>query len=497
MSKLKPFIFAVLSGVFLSLAFPNFNFTFLAWAGFVCLFLATRNCSLKKTFFLWYAGGIVFYALTIYWVIHVTLIGLILLVVYLAVYFGLFGILTKKLERFPKILFLFLTPAVWIALEYIRSHFLSGFGWVLLGYSQSSNLAMIQIADCTGVYGVSYAVMLVNVLLYFSIRDGLGKNTKEAVAVFLVISVLFAYGIFKLRQTTKAFSKIKIALIQGNIPQDVKWEESKRDFILRTYEVLTKKAGEEKPDLIIWPETSVPGYLEAEPDLLGRVTALAKETGTSLLVGSIGYDFENYGKPFNSAILIKDSGRNFERHNKLHLVPFGEYIPFENIFGFIRSLIEIGDFKAGKEYGLLSIKDAKLGTLVCFENIFGSIVRNFIKKGANCMVNITNDAWFKNSSAPFQHAQGSIFRAVENRVYVVGCANTGLSCFIDEKGRLYNQVRDAHGKSIEVAGVCISEVGLLRSDTFYTRFGDLFAFICLVLSISVLILPRFKPVVKL
>ncbi len=482
---LKPILAAILSGVLLSLSFPNFNLSFLAWFSLAPLFLATRGCSLKKAFLFWYLGGVIFYLVTIYWIVHVTLIGLVLLVLYLALYFGAFGIVIKKVSEASKIVFLFLAPALWVTLEYIRSHLFSGFGWALLGYSQTLNLPLIQIADITGAYGVSYLVMLVNVLAYLVVEEGLSKRIIEVVIVFFILAASFSYGIYRLNET-KNYPRIRIAVIQGNIPQDMKWDEAEREFILKRYEELTREAGRKKPDLIVWPETSVPGYFELEPDIFERITGLSRDTKTPLLIGSFGYDFENHGKLFNSAILIKNEARDFERYNKLYLVPFGEFVPLEKWLGFIRNFVDIGDLKKGKEYMILNVGDAGIGTLICFEDIFEGITRNFVKKGANLMLNITNDAWYKNSSAPFQHSQASVFRAIENRVFVVRCANTGLSCFIDEKGRVYEKVRDGSGRSIDVTGFSIAEAGLLRSNTFYTKYGDLFAFICIILSTIIL-----------
>lgn len=487
MHKLKSILFSILSGVLLAFSFPNFNLTFLAWFSFVPLFLATRGCSPKKTFLLWYLGGVVFYLITIYWIIHVTLIGLIVLVLYLALYFGVFGIAIRrvsevsKVSRVSGIIFLFVSPAVWVSLEFIRSHLFSGFGWALLGYSQTINPPLIQIADITGAYGVSYLVLLVNVLIFLIIEDGLSKRITEVVIVFFILAVSFSYGIYRLNEN-KNYPRIKIAVIQGNIPQDMKWDEAKREFILKRYEELTREASRKKPDLIVWPETSVPGYFELEADIFERMTRLSKDTKIPLIIGSFGYDFENHGKLFNSAILIKNEAQDFERYNKLHLVPFGEFVPLERWFGFIRNFVDIGDLKEGKGYTILNVGDAGIGTLICFEDIFEGITRNFVRRGANLILNITNDAWYKNSSAPFQHAQASVFRAIENRVFVVRGANTGFSCFIDENGRIYEKIKDGSGRSIDVTGFSIAETGLLRSNTFYTRYGDLFAFICIILN---------------
>ena len=454
--KYFKYFLCILSGLLLALAYPVFNLELLAFFAFVPLFFAIRDVKLKQAFFLSYLCGIIFFAVTIYWLVYVTIPGSILLILYLAVYFGIFGFLFKLLSRNSSVSTITI-PAAWVLLEYVRSHLFTGFGWVLLGYSQYLNLPVVQIADVTGVWGVSFLVMLANAAIYsvlgarFSVLGSrlsvLGAIKKSWIAVLCII-VTLTYGYYKIYRTTNTGQQtpIKISVIQGSIPQYQKWDEDFKYFILERYETLTKDAAKDEPDLIIWPETAVPGFIGEEPELLGRILGLAKRVRTPILVGAVTTDDDfNY----NSAVLISADGKMVGQYNKLHLVPFGEYIPLEQHLSFLRQMVNkpIGNFTPGNKYKMFELKNPKdqasvtrFGVLICFEDIVPRLVKRFVDNGADFMVNITNDAWFMRSSAPYQHAQASVFRAVENRVPVVRAANTGLSCFIDKTGRIYEKV---------------------------------------------------------
>jgi apolipoprotein N-acyltransferase len=274
--------------------------------------------------------------------------------------------------------------------------------------------------------------------------------------ILLLLSL--TYGCYKLYLCPVAGSlqPLKISLIQGNIPQYQKWDENFRASILERYETLTKEAAKDKPDLIIWPETSVPGIIGEEPDLLIRVLDLAKTVNTPILVGAV--TSKELGVYYNSALLISADGAVTQQYDKLHLVPFGEYVPLEKYFPFLRSMIgvPIGDFTAGGESTVFKSPE-RFAALICFEDIIPGLSRRFVKGGAQFLVNITNDAWFMESSAPYQHAAASVFRAIENRVPVVRAANTGLSCFIDRSGRIYDKVSDGK-KDIFVVGYKTGEI---------------------------------------
>lgn len=464
---------AILSGILLALAYPIFNLEFLAFVAFVPLFFVLEDKSLKQAFLLAFIAGIVFWAITIYWLIHVTLIGLILLVLYLALYFGLFGLffklVTGKLANWQTLII----PAVWVLLELLRSRLITGFPWALLGYSQYLNLPFIQIADIAGVWGVSFLVMLINVAIYSAVshQPSAVSRMKIFLVVILVLGSVLSYGFYKLNCVLRPslLVPLKISVIQGNIPQYQKWNENFRSLIWERYETLTKKAAKDKPDLIIWPETSVPGVIGEEPGLLTRISRLAEAVKTPILIGAVTSRSINY---YNSAILISAEGKILQQYDKLHLVPFGEYVPLERHFTFLRDLIgvPIGDFTAGREDTVFKLPavssqpSAKFAVLICFEDIIPVLSRRFVKGGAQFLVNITNDAWFMKSSAPYQHAQVSVFRAIENRAPVVRAANTGVSCFIDRYGRIYDKVSDGK-KDIFVVGYKTGEINRCLKET--------------------------------
>ena len=275
---------------------------------------------------------------------------------------------------------------------------------------------------------------------------------------------------------------MKVGIVQGNIPQTLKWDSSVQELILAKYEQLTELVSLNDPDIIFWPETSVPGVLPEEKKLLERLRNLARKGKSFLLVGSVTRTEEGFT---NSALLIGPAGETKRRYDKLHLVPYGEYIPFEKQFSILRHWIVTGDFIAGKDPTVFEHPKGPFSVLICFEDIFPDLARRFVGEGAQYLVNITNDAWFLKSAAPYQHAQASVFRAVENHVPVLRAANTGLSCVIDANGRLLGTVSDEKGEEIEVTG-SRSFIFPLAADhrvTFYTTHGDFFAKGCLLFSL--------------
>ena len=499
-------IFLILvSSVLLALSFSTLNLSWLAFVGLVPLFFAIHGQSPKQAFFIFGLCGFLFFLLSMYWLIYVTPTGWILLSLYQAIYFGLFGlffrcVITNYELRITNYFFI---PSAWCLLEYLRSHIGGGIGWNLLGYSQYQNIPLIQIADITGVYGVSFLIVLLNLTVFFGIKMAIkcqkthqclfARSTlpfKEEIrinplfqtlVVFLILVIVLGYGYSRPR--TLPAEELKVSVIQGNIPQLQKWDPGHEDYIIRKYEELTLKAAKDRPELIIWPETSAPGYLDENKALLQRIQRLTRMTRTFLLVGA------------NSAILFSKRGELLQQYNKLHLVLFGEYVPFEKYLPFLRRLLPLtGNFIPGSEYTIFSLRttnyelQTKFATLICFEDIFPGMVRRFVREGADFMVNITNDAWFGRSAAPYQHAANSVFRAVENRRPFVRSANTGLSCFIDSTGRIYGKV-SSKGEDLLIEGHRTAIVRI-RPDsplTFYTKFGDIFILFCFLLTVLFLI----------
>jgi len=490
---------SIIAAVLLSLSFSSFNLWQFGWCGFIPLFIALENKSLHRSFIIAYLCGVIFWLFTIYWLVHVTLFGTIILVLYLAVYFGLFGLGITFLRHNQKNGILFF-PCLWVLLEYVRSYLFTGFPWALIGFSQYKNLPVIQIADITGVWGVSFLVVLVNTVIYSIIRKQLKLRTYLICAAVLFLSL--TYGFIRLsynpdlQKNRRAF---KISVIGGNIPQDLKWNKQAVGFIQNNYRELTARAALDNPDLIIWPEASVPGLWGEDKVEFTQVFSLARSQNINLLAGAVSHFGGNY---YNSALFIDKSGTLQATYNKLHLVPFGEFVPLKNIFPFLETIAPIGDITAGKEYtifklyptpiGIASVRasalPASFGVLICFEDLFPELSRRFVKRGAKFLVNITNDAWYKQGSAPYQHFAASVFRAIENRRYLARSANTGISGFIDPFGRILSVIHDRKGKEIFVKGYSSQSIYLEPSRrTFYNHYGDFFVILCLLLDAYVII----------
>jgi apolipoprotein N-acyltransferase len=505
----KSIFLSLLSGLFLSFSFSSFsavggsayggNLWLFAWCGFIPLFIALENKSLRQSFIIAYLCGVVFWGLTVYWLIHVTLAGQIVLILYLAVYFAIFGCAFYLSRSFSQAGRLFFMPGSWVLLEYIRGHLFTGFPWALIGFSQYKNLPVIQIADITGAWGVSFLVLLANAAGYLILRKQSRVKVLLIASAILVLSLI--YGFYKLNykpDLSGIGKSFKISVVQGNIPQELKWNKQAVDYILNNYKELTVEAAKDKPDLIIWPEASVPGLWGQDEAEFKQVFSLASQQQINLLVGAVAHLEQKY---FNSALLIDQRGSPVAAYNKLHLVPFGEYIPLKNIFPFLETIVPIGDIQPGREYTIFrlhpaqavrpvraSAQPADFGVLICFEDLFPELSREFIKRGARFLVNITNDAWYKEGSAPYQHFAASVFRSVENRVYLARAANTGISGFIDPAGRILGVVQNARGKDIFVEGYYSQSICLAAGKrTIYNRYGDFFIVFCLLLDTGVIV----------
>ncbi|MCC6758694.1 MAG: apolipoprotein N-acyltransferase [Candidatus Omnitrophica bacterium] len=464
---------SILSAVFLVCSFPNFNFYFLVWVGLVPFFILLDAKSPKAAFLWGWLTGFLFFLGTHYWLIHVTLPGMILVNIYLGIYFGLFGLGYALLQKLPLKHKLWVLPSLWAALELTRDRLFTGFGWACLGHSQYQILPLIQIADITGVFGVSFLVVMVNVLL----KDMLEKKKVGDVPTYLgVIAVMICvlmYGMTQVQYLNDTKGEfMRVAVVQPNVPQSRKWEPESWEPTQKKILALTEQALQQKPDLIIWPETSFPGYTWQSPDRYEEIKDFVARHGVPLLLGTVTM---RDGKYYNSAILLQSNGQEGARYDKMHLVPFGEFLPLRPLLGWIGRFAPIGDdFSRGER---LTVFPPGFSTLVCFEDTVAPIVRQLAKQDPGFLVNITNDGWFKDTNEPFLHLQGAVFQAVANRRTIVRAANTGVSSFIDPRGQVAI-FKNKAGKSVMSEGFLIGQVRSQRQRSFYTNFGDVFAYLC-------------------
>ncbi len=503
---------AAFSGILLTLSFPKTSISFLAWFALVPLFASSRNLSLKGSFSLGLLAGLVHYLTLIYWLAHtmstyghlpfyVSLPVLFLLSFYLALYTAIFIMTLTSLCPNPISYFL-TAPLIWVSLEYLRSFLFTGFPWELLGYSQFNVLQIIQISDIFGVYGVSFCIVLFNASLFLIYLGLTGKDwkeqligTKQAVkamaAVVVILGAAWGYGarqIHRIHELAVKSPSIKATVIQGNIDQAKKWDPTFQRSSTLKYIRLSLLAKKFKPDLVVWPETATPFYFTKNIELSRLVLSGIRETGTDFLIGSPAFNVEgNKIAYFNSAFLVDADGNIMGRYDKSHLVPFGEYVPLKKWLPFVGKMVEgVGDFQAGEKGRTLKWKNFRIGVLICYEIIFPPLARAMVQNNASILINLTNDAWYGKSSAPYQHFSMAIFRAVENRRSLVRAANTGISGFIDPSGRVIKSTdlfKDA---------VATQKVPMLEVKTFYSRFGDVFAMACLGLSVVFILLRLLK-----
>ena len=472
-------ILIVLSAVLLVISYPQMDLGPLAWVALVPFFFALDGKNARCAFGLGYACGFLFFAGTLGWFIYVTYPGAFLFIAYLSLYFAAFAaafVFFRRLGLLPR---LFTLCAVWVALEFIRAHALSGFGWVSLGHSQYKNYLLIQIADVTGVYGVSFLVMLVNLLVFESLKfvHDIRQLRWAQIIVTLLVCLVLGYGIVDTTHT-RAYGQVKVGVVQPNIPQSLKWDPRLKGKIVERNIQLTRTFGVHKPEIIIWPETSLPGILGESPELFEQVKKTARDMQTPVLMGTIIQEGEE--QYYNSAVLVSADGEMTGRYDKVHLVPFGEYLPLRPVLGFINRFIGMGDFTSGKEYTLFSAgrEQKKFGVLICFEDTLPYLRRGFTNAGAQFLVNMTNDAWFEDTKAPFLHLQAAVFGAVENKRALVRAANTGVSAFIDPFGRVIQTVQNERGKKAFVMGTAVAALPLVNQRTVYTKYGDVFAMLC-------------------
>ena len=479
-----------LSGILLILIQPPISLYYLAYFSLMPLFHSLKKEGLRHTFISGFIAGIVSYLGLVYWTviamnryggidIYLSSLILLLLVLYLSIYTGCFTISVSYLEKRLSIPIFISAPLLWVLLEYLRGIVLTGFPWSFLAHSQYKFLPLIQITSITGTYFISFLIVAFNciihhVLMVYSTNRGQsrpgGTRTLEPyfiiyttlICIFFIGSLIYGYK----QLIKKDEGTLTVAIIQGNIKQDVKWDEAFKIKTIGTYYNKTLEAGK-NVDLIIWPETAMPFIFEQEIYVNKFIKELPSLLNTPLLFGTVSKD--SHGKHYNSAYILGKKGEIIGTYSKVHLVPFGEYTPLIAYFPFFEKLTTAGgDFSPGREHKPIATEAGNIGVLICYEGIFPYITNETVKRGAQVLVNITNDAWYDRSSAPYQHLAFYVFRAIETDRYLLRAANTGISAIIDPKGRIKAET-DIFREDVLKGTFTIRD-----TQTPYVRYGDWF-----------------------
>lgn len=506
---------AVVSGLALALAFPKFDVNFTAWLAFVPLLFAIDGESHRNVFLYSWLQGFACYTASIYWVtitlhhfaglpIVLAILPMMLLSAVIALFTGLAVWAAAFVTARLGLSIVLTMPLAWTAVEWLRTYFPIGFPWDLLGYVGYQNLTLIQFAEFTGVYGVSALIVFFNVVLYVVLFR---RETPRVQGVSLaVLSGLIAgawiFGTFRIAQLDREqpTGSLKFAMVQGDIPQSIKWDPNFLESSFGVYIQQTEQAAQIGADLIVWPEAAAafffqpteqyPNAFAEDAPYRQRLLQLAADTHDPILFGAPALGTEDGRLGFyNRAYLVSNTGSVVAWYDKIQLVPFGEYVPLRSLLGaFVNRVVAgFGDMFPGSQQTIFEVKGARLGVLICYESIFPDLARMAVNRGADILVNITNDAWYGESSAPYQLLAMAAMRSVETKVPLVRVANTGISAVIDPTGKITDRT------PLFKRGTEIERVAWHPRRTVYTIVGDLFAEICFALTTLAILLAFFRP----
>jgi apolipoprotein N-acyltransferase len=516
--KSWPWLAAILSGFLYVDCFPPFDQGWFCWFALIPLIAAVwfsgKNSRRRwlRNLLLGYVAGLVFFTGAFDWLGSLGILyqsfwlrGVsLLLALYLALYFAFWAWFIGSvrpahfMSSWRNLLTACFAASAWAAQEWIRGWLFTGFGWDGLGVALHTRWPLIQIAEFTGVTGLSFVIVFANVIgvttacrLFFETREHRMRPHYDLTLTMAGIVGLLAFGVHAV-QNPSASKSLRVAAVQANVPQKEKFDPQ---FTHRIFDKFTRLSDialrtSPPPQLLVWPESSLPAPVLEDAETYRFVTNFCASTSSDLLLGTIDVKGE---QDYNAAVLFSDHGRNVQVYHKIHLVPFGEYIPLRHsfpLFADVAGNLVPGDFDVGKEFTVfhLPVGDVRVAPLICFEDTLGELTRQFVLRGANLLVDVTNDAWFLHSAGSQQHLANAIFRCVETRRPMVRAANTGVTCFVNEFGHVTQILRDDTGSTF-TEGVLSGEVDVPIHNglTFYARYGDLFAKICAVVALIAIV----------
>jgi apolipoprotein N-acyltransferase len=506
---------AIASGLALAAAFPKIDLNLFAWVAFVPLFYAVEGQSLWHVFQYAWLQGLVCYVGSLYWVVialhdfarvpaALAILPMVLLAAIMGLYTGVAiwaGEFTARRLRVPIVLTM---PIAWTALEWVRSYFPIGFPWNLLGYAAYRNVEIIQFAEFTGVYGVSALIMFFNVVAYAIIFQAYPRRVQSVAlgSLTAAMAVALIFGSWRVHKLTTAVPEgsLKVALVQGDIPQSLKWNPTFLETSFEIYRGQSQAAAQRGADLIVWPEAAAafffqpddryPAQFADDAAYRQKLLDLAGRTGEPILFGApaLGVEDDRVGF-YNRAYLVTGRGQVEGWYDKIRLVPFGEYVPLRKLLGGLvnRVVVGFGDMFAGRAQTLFAVNGAKLAVLICYESVFPNLTRTAVKEGADILVNITNDAWYGTSSAPYQLLAMAAVRSVETKAPMVRVANTGISAVIQPDGTITARTA-LFKRQTEIEHVYWHQVR-----TVYVEVGDVFAETCVGLALVALFMALLRP----
>jgi apolipoprotein N-acyltransferase len=451
-----------------------------------------------RAFLLGLAAGLTYFVGTIYWTalvmgqygdmpFAVAVLLMLLLAAYLAIYPALFALIVHRLVARVGTAGLVLAPAVWVTTELGRGYMFTGFPWALLGYSQVTVLPVAQLASLVGVWGLSALVVLVNVAVVLLVFERGSLRWRVAAVAVAAVLATAVWGSLRLSDSrlTREGTPLRVGLVQGNVPQDEKWNSRRAADILGTYLDESRKVAAQGAHFIVWPESALPFLFQEQPIAGDMVRQLAYQTKSAILFGSDQIERGTPPRYFNSAFLIDPAGTVAAVYRKMHLVPFGEYVPVKRLLFFAGPLVQaVSDFSEGDRMVMLPVAGHRASTAICYEVVYPNLARDATRAGSQLLTTITNDAWFGRSSAPWQHFEMASMRAIEQGRYLARAANTGISGIVDPYGRVL-----ARSGLFEPATI-VGEVRFLDDDTVYARTGDVFAYACALLTLAGILAAR-------